>query len=85
MCVMDYNFHVLDNAFLIHKPGVKKKKVQLLKFSNAVRETNSLIKNISIELQELYGYNSNCSTTYKTVTKKPKVLFPVKKLKKKRL
>ncbi|ERL89876.1 hypothetical protein D910_07235 [Dendroctonus ponderosae] len=63
MCVMDYDFHVLDNAFLIHKPGVKKKKVQLVKFQDAVRWSNRLIKNISIELQELYGYSSNCSIT----------------------
>ncbi|ENN82025.1 hypothetical protein YQE_01600, partial [Dendroctonus ponderosae] len=64
MCVMDYDFHVLDNAFLIHKPGVKKKKVQLVKFQDAVRWSNRLIKNISIELQELYGYSSNCSITF---------------------
>ena len=23
MCLMDYEFHVLDNGFLIHKPGIK--------------------------------------------------------------
>ncbi|CRK98799.1 CLUMA_CG011966, isoform A, partial [Clunio marinus] len=24
MCLLDYNYHVLSNAFLIHKPGIKK-------------------------------------------------------------
>ena len=23
MCVLDYDFMVLDNAFLIHRPGIK--------------------------------------------------------------
>lgn len=24
LCVLDYEFHTLDNAFLVHKPGIKK-------------------------------------------------------------
>lgn len=23
LCVMDYEFHILDNGFLVHKPGIK--------------------------------------------------------------
>jgi len=26
MCLLDYRFHVLDAAFLVHAPGVKTKK-----------------------------------------------------------
>lgn len=70
MCVMDYNFYVLDNAFLIHKPGVKKKKVQIEKFKSVVRDSSKLIKKVALELQNIYGYHPNCSTTYKSVMKK---------------
>ncbi|XP_066251093.1 beta-1,4-glucuronyltransferase 1-like [Euwallacea similis] len=70
MCVMKYNFHVMDNAFLIHKPGVKKKKVQLEKFQSVVRESTQTIKEIAIELQNLYGFNPNCTTTYRSEKKK---------------
>ena len=26
MCLLNYEFHILDNAFLIHRPGIKSKK-----------------------------------------------------------
>ncbi|KAL1505296.1 hypothetical protein ABEB36_004891 [Hypothenemus hampei] len=72
MCVMNYDFHVLDNAFLIHKPGVKKKKVQMLKFKDVVKNSTKLIFKIGKELQNLYGNNSNCSTVYRSVMGKTK-------------
>lgn len=25
MCLLDYDFMVLDNAFLVHKPGIKRR------------------------------------------------------------
>ncbi|XP_066251108.1 beta-1,4-glucuronyltransferase 1-like isoform X2 [Euwallacea similis] len=74
LCVMNYDFYVLDNAFLIHKPGVKKKKVQMEKFNDIVKNSTQLMKTIAIELQEIYGYNSNCSTTHlkkKKVRRRP--------------
>lgn len=64
MCVMNYDFVVLDNAFLIHKPGVKKAKVQMQKFNNVVQKSSKLLKRIALELQDMYGYNTNCSTSY---------------------
>ncbi|KAF4519650.1 hypothetical protein B566_EDAN004987 [Ephemera danica] len=24
MCVLDYEFHILNNAFLVHRPGIKR-------------------------------------------------------------
>ncbi|XP_066141724.1 beta-1,4-glucuronyltransferase 1-like isoform X2 [Euwallacea fornicatus] len=76
MCVMKYNFHVLDNAFLIHKPGVKSKKVQLEKFKVIVTESTKKIKKIAVELQNLYGFNPNCSTSYQR--KKHREVGPLK-------
>lgn len=81
MCVMDYDFHVLDNAFLIHKPGVKKKKVQMVKYNDIVKNSSKLIKNIAIELQDLYGYNSNCNTSHPSKPKRKKKPVPVKLVK----
>lgn len=26
MCVLGYDYHLLDNAFLVHKPGIKRRK-----------------------------------------------------------
>lgn len=61
MCLQNYNYAVLNNAFLIHKAGIKKAKVQLQKFSNMVRETNTLIKNvIQDEISVLYGRREGC-------------------------
>lgn len=73
MCIMDYNFYVLDNAFLIHKPGIKKEKLQMTKFKNEVKKSNQLIVDISVELQRMYGENKNCSTSYKGKIVKVKV------------
>ncbi|CAH1132186.1 unnamed protein product [Ceutorhynchus assimilis] len=77
MCVLNYDFHVLDNAFLIHKPGVKKKKVQMVRYGQVVKESSALLQKIAIELQELYGYNKKCGTKYIFQRPKPKPKVPV--------
>ncbi|XP_060526457.1 beta-1,4-glucuronyltransferase 1-like [Cylas formicarius] len=65
LCLMDYNFNVLDNAFLIHKPGVKKKKVQIVKFKQLVKQSNRLLRQIGVELQTVYGNSSSgCRTNW---------------------
>lgn len=61
MCLLNYTYLVLDNAFLIHKPGIKKQKVQLQRHPNLVRNTNKLIRNvIKGELDTIYGTNDEC-------------------------
>lgn len=60
MCLMDYEYHVLHPAFLVHAPGIKKfnKKSERLKY---IPLMNKLIKNKIIpEYQVLYGTNSKC-------------------------
>ncbi|XP_030764554.1 beta-1,4-glucuronyltransferase 1-like [Sitophilus oryzae] len=59
-CLMDYDFVVLDNAFLVHKPGIKKVKVQDEKYSDQVKKTKQIMKGIETELQNIYGYNKKC-------------------------
>lgn len=61
MCLMDYNYMVLDNAFIIHKPGIKKKKVQMQIYRDVIKDTNQLIKtDIKPQLELMYGKRTGC-------------------------
>lgn len=55
MCVLDYDFHVLNNAFLVHRPGIKYK-------SSARGKSNRdyVTKNLLPELVNLYGTRTGC-------------------------
>ncbi|KAI1292338.1 Beta-1,4-glucuronyltransferase 1 [Halotydeus destructor] len=61
MCLMNYDLLVLDNAFLVHAPGIKhidakdqKKRLPFIKRNNAVYNT------ILAKLRKKYGYKNNC-------------------------
>ncbi|KMY88367.1 beta-1,4-glucuronyltransferase 1 isoform X1 [Drosophila simulans] len=61
LCVMDYEFHILDNAFLVHKPGIKvlKKDNRRAMLSG---KTNQLIRKIIYpELKIMYGMRKGCA------------------------
>ncbi|XP_060524606.1 beta-1,4-glucuronyltransferase 1-like [Cylas formicarius] len=61
LCVLDYDFLILDNAFLVHKPGIKVYK-QDPKRSMLAAKTNQLIKKIIFpELKVLYGIKKGCA------------------------
>lgn len=61
MCLLDYDFVVLDNAFLVHRPGVKLAIKDSLREA-IVQEQLILIQNvIRSELEILYGANINCA------------------------
>ncbi|KAJ8965472.1 hypothetical protein NQ314_004117 [Rhamnusium bicolor] len=60
MCILGYDFMVLDNAFLIHKPGIKKKKVQVLKHKDQLKMNGKILLDIQKELQNVYGKNCKC-------------------------
>ncbi|KXJ83970.1 hypothetical protein RP20_CCG025124 [Aedes albopictus] len=59
MCVLGYNFHVLDNGFLVHKPGFKN-------VTEAARPDQEKVQRkfveevIFEELKVLYGKNKHC-------------------------
>ncbi len=64
MCLLDYDYHILDNAFLVHKPGVKAPRddpIRRRPFSHTYWLIKSKIKD---EIQRLYGVNENCSTKH---------------------
>lgn len=50
---------ILDNAFLVHKPGVKAKK-HPKKPDRAMRKQRRIFKKISGELDKLYGKRKGC-------------------------
>lgn len=61
LCVLDYDFHILDNAFLVHKPGIKVLKKDPKRAMLAAK-TNQLIKKIIYpELQVMYGSRKGCA------------------------
>lgn len=61
LCVLDYEFHILDNAFLVHKPGIKTMKKDPQRAMLAGK-TNALIKKVIFpELKVLYGTRKGCA------------------------
>ncbi|KAI4459830.1 hypothetical protein MML48_6g00018602 [Holotrichia oblita] len=61
LCVLDYDFLILDNAFLVHKPGIKVYKKDM-KRSMLTAKTNQLIKKIIFpELKIIYGVRKGCA------------------------
>lgn len=60
MCVLDYEFQILDNAFLVHKPGIKK-NVRDAKRDAIAFKTNKFIYDVIYpELQVMYGTREGC-------------------------
>ncbi|XP_075227166.1 beta-1,4-glucuronyltransferase 1 isoform X2 [Lycorma delicatula] len=61
LCVLDYEFQILDNAFLVHKPGIKTLKKDPARAVLAGK-TNALISKIIFpELKVLYGTRKGCA------------------------
>ncbi|KAF5280659.1 hypothetical protein FQA39_LY05307 [Lamprigera yunnana] len=61
LCVLDYDFLILDNAFLVHKPGIKIYKKDPKRALLAAK-TNQLIKKIIFpELKVMYGVKKGCA------------------------
>jgi beta-1,4-glucuronyltransferase 1 len=56
MCLLDYNFNVLNNAFLIHKPGIKEKGILNEKKTNK----DLILKEILPEIDVLHGKKNGC-------------------------
>ena len=77
MCLLDYDFAILSNTFLIHRPGIKSKDdansndkaarihqrgAQREKYSSSQTSQTAFITDIiAPELRHLYGTPINCS------------------------
>ncbi|KAH8250806.1 hypothetical protein KR038_003500 [Drosophila bunnanda] len=60
MCILNYTFHILDNAFLVHKPGIKHLKWDELD-DTQIEKTDGLMNGrIFKELEITYGTRSGC-------------------------
>jgi len=58
MCVLDYDFMVLDNGFLIHRPGIKTRSSSNARLE---RKQQSVIKKSVVpELKRIYGVREGC-------------------------
>lgn len=55
----------MNNAFLVHKPGVKKKKIQNIKFLDQKAKNEKFLVEIQKELTKLYGENKQCRVFYR--------------------
>ncbi|XP_051172308.1 beta-1,4-glucuronyltransferase 1-like [Leptopilina boulardi] len=61
LCVLDYDFLILDNAFLVHRPGIKIYKKDARR-DMLTAKTNQLIRKIIVpELKVLYGTRKGCA------------------------
>lgn len=61
LCVLDYDFLILDNAFLVHRPGIKVYKKDARR-DMLTAKTNQLIRKIIVpELKVLYGTRKGCA------------------------
>lgn len=60
LCVLDYEFHILDNAFLVHRPGIKKNARDPKRQAIASKQTSYIRKIIFPELKRLYGTKPGC-------------------------
>lgn len=58
LCLLDYKFHVLDNAFFVHRPGIKMKSSQTVKDKKEMAEL--IKKTIVPELVSVYGKREGC-------------------------
>lgn len=59
MCILDYKFHVLSNAFLVHKPGIKDLK-ESRRPSYESANKNLILKSILPEIETFYGKRKGC-------------------------
>ena len=61
LCVRDYEFHVLDNAFLVHRPGIKLKNKKAIKNPIVDRQNKNIRNRIRQEYKILFGERRKCT------------------------
>jgi len=59
LCLKDFNFHILSNGFLVHKPGIKSIK-QAARPKQEASNKEIILKKILPEIKLLYGTRSGC-------------------------
>ncbi|CAL8135327.1 unnamed protein product [Orchesella dallaii] len=59
MCVLDYDFYILDNAFLVHKPGIR--RVSHLVTKTVMSQDRLINYRIRTELLRKFGKHDECA------------------------
>lgn len=59
MCLLDYNFHVLSNGFLTHKPGIKSVQ-EAHRYAEEQINEDLITKKILPEISVFYGTRDGC-------------------------
>jgi len=62
MCSLEYDYHILDNAFLIHRPGIKtmKKLKPILQNAKIGAQGSFISRKIIPQVKKLYGARDEC-------------------------
>lgn len=61
MCTLDYEFHILYNAFLIHEPGIKTVFWNERRDRHAPTNLHLMLNVIKPEIKRMYGSRFDCS------------------------
>lgn len=61
MCVLGYEFRILNNAFLVHRPGIKKPSKDRKRVLEALKTDRLIANEIYPELEKQYGHKEGCN------------------------
>lgn len=59
LCLLDYNFKILSNAFLVHKPGIKSVR-EATRWQLEKQNKELIINEILPEIKVFYGEREGC-------------------------
>lgn len=62
MCLLNYEYHVLHPAFLVHHPGIKTGSPNPTRLKYAREMTRFIKSKIEPEYRVLFGVNKKCVT-----------------------
>ncbi|XP_042887443.1 beta-1,4-glucuronyltransferase 1-like [Penaeus japonicus] len=60
LCVRDYEFHIMDNAFLVHRPGIKKLHKDPSRDRVVAKQNTAIRTKILPEYKTMFGYRKSC-------------------------
>lgn len=60
LCVRDYEFHILDNGFLVHRPGIKKYFKDSTRDKIVARQNSAIRNKILPEYKTIFGARKSC-------------------------
>ena len=60
LCVLGYQFHILDNAFLVHKPGIKRDVKDEWRKGIVAEQKLYINPFLASRLKSIYGQKNGC-------------------------